>query len=297
MHPILFKIGPFVLYSFSFLVALGLLLGCFVVWKYGREEHSEEKLFDTVLVTFIFSIIASRISYVVIHFDFFGLNVLKWILFSHYPGFSFWGGFIGAVFALVVLTRKKDIFRKFIDIFSLAVSLVMIFGNLGCFFGGCIIGKPANLPWSVTFPGYEYTRHPLSLYLFLTDIFIIFFVFKIFFYLKEKRRDLFKEEPGLTGIFYLSLYFVVRGAAEFYREKSFNISNIPILGLVFIFFGLAGLVWFYKKIGRSFKRDFKTIFSKIYDKILTLKKKKNTIFLLNDSIDIEKETKNGQQNS
>jgi len=103
MHPIIFKAGPLILYSFNLFLAVGLFLGCFIVWKFGRDEHSEDKLFDSVLISFILALAISRIFYIFANFNFFGLDILKWVLFSHYPGFSFWGGFVGIFAGLVSL--------------------------------------------------------------------------------------------------------------------------------------------------------------------------------------------------
>lgn len=165
MHPIIFKAGPIILYSFSLFLAIGLFLGSFVIWKLGREEHSEDKLFDCVLTSFISALLISRFFYIFSHFDFFGFDVLKWILFSHYPGFSFWGGFWGLFAGLIIFTRSKVLFRKFVDLFVLGISLMMIFGDIGSYLGGSLVGSVAHLPWAVIVPGFESTRHPLQVYL------------------------------------------------------------------------------------------------------------------------------------
>lgn len=241
MHPVIFKIGPFILYSFSLLLAIGLVMGSFVVWRLGREEQSEEKLFDTILISFILTLLTSRFFYIFSHFDFFSFDVLKWILFLHYPGFSFWGGFMGAVLGLIISTRSRLLLLKYVDLFSLGFALAVIFGDLGCFLGGCVVGSPARLPWAIVVPGFEFSRHPLSFYLFLADFVVLVLIFKIYYY--------FKGQSGLTGLFYLSLFFIVRGLAEFYKDgRSFMGHGLIVLGFL-------GAVVFYKKIGRSFKDD------------------------------------------
>jgi prolipoprotein diacylglyceryltransferase len=305
MHPIIFKAGPLILYSFSLFLAIGLFLGSFVVWRYGREEQSEDKLFDSILVSFVFALVFSRLVYIFSHFSFFQLDVLKWMLFFHYPGFSFWGGFFGLILGVVFFTRSKIILRKFADLFSLGISLAIVFGDLGCYLGGCIVGTTARLPWAVAVPGFESLRHPLPLYLLLVDLLVSFLVFKSYTYLKDNRKDLSEARNGLTALFYLSLFFLMRGGAEFYKEKAVIVRGVSVVGVFLCISGFLGIVIFYIKIGRSIRADvrailvkIRTILLKIYGKIKSVKKRENTIFLLNDSLTEEKkESFNGQQNS
>jgi len=169
---------------------------------------------------------------------------------------------------------------------------------MGCYLGGCIVGDPAKLPWAVLVPGYEFTRHPLPIYLLLADIIVLFLVFKAYNYLKDERKDLSDARNGLTALFYLSSFFILRGISEFYKDKPIYFRGVPFVGIFISILGLLGLLIFYKKIGRNFKADFKSIFSKIYVKINSIKKKENTIFLLNDSLTIEKkENLDGRPNS
>lgn len=305
MHPIIFKAGPLILYSFSLFLAVGLFLGSFVVWKFGREDHSEDKLFDSVLISFVSSLAISRLFYIFSHFDFFRFDVLKWILFSHYPGFSFWGGFVGIFIGLAIFIRSKILFKKFIDLFVLSISLILVFGDIGCYLGGCVVGGVAKLPWAVIVPGFESTRHPLPIYMLIADVMVFLMVFKIYYYLKEKRKDLSDSRHGLVALFYLSMFFLLRGTSEFYKDKTFYFREIPVAGILIVVLGFLGLLIYYKKIGRSFKADlrfvlvsFKSLILKIYGKISSIKKKESTIFLLNDSLTIEKkENPNGEPNS
>lgn len=297
MHPIVFKIGPLILYSFSLFLAIGLVLGSFIVWKHGKGTESEEKLFDSILVSFIFALLFSRIFYIGSHFDYFSLDILKWILFLHYSGFSFWGGFFGAFVGLIFSVRSKHLFNRFFDLFSLGLTFTIIFGDLGCFLGGCVVGKPASLPWAMAVADFEFMRHPLPLYLFLGDLVILILVFKTYHYFKEVRGGFLTDKPGLIGLVYLSLFFITRGLSEFYKEGAIHINDIPILGILLFLLGLLGLIIFYKKIGRSFKGDFRALFLKIYARILILKNKKGTLYLLNDSINFERNSRDGQKNS
>lgn len=309
MHPIIFKAGPLIIYSFSFFLALGLFFACFVVWKYGRDEHSEEKLFDSILFSFITSLFFARIVFTLSHFDFFGLDLLKWLLFFHYPGFSLWGGFLGLSIGLMLVTRSKALLLKFADLFSLGISFALIFGDLGCQLGGCTVGRAATLPWAIAMPGFLYTRHPLAIYFMVLDFLVMLIVIKTFFYLRERRKDLSDLRNGMTMLLYLSLFSIVRGVGEYYKELSLVVNKVHVVGVVLIFFGTVGMIIFYRKLGRSVKVDIRiflskakhmlvslatfvrSIFPRIYGKIVGVRKKESSIFLLNDSLVEEKLSK------
>lgn len=71
-------------------------------------------------------------------------------------GLVFYGGLIGATFAVWWYCRKHQIpFLRSADIIAPTVALGQAFGRLGCFSAGCCWGHPAgtHLPWAVRFPG------------------------------------------------------------------------------------------------------------------------------------------------
>jgi phosphatidylglycerol:prolipoprotein diacylglycerol transferase len=84
-------------------------------------------------------------------------------------GFVFYGGLIGAAFAVWWFCRERKIdFLRFADVIAPTVALGQAFGRLGCFAAGCCWGKPAtmHLPWAVRFPGasraLDLLGHPTS---------------------------------------------------------------------------------------------------------------------------------------
>jgi phosphatidylglycerol:prolipoprotein diacylglycerol transferase len=71
-------------------------------------------------------------------------------------GLVFYGGLIGATFAVWWFCRKRQLpFLRLADIIAPTVALGQAFGRLGCFSAGCCWGHAAgtHLPWAVRFPG------------------------------------------------------------------------------------------------------------------------------------------------
>jgi phosphatidylglycerol:prolipoprotein diacylglycerol transferase len=71
-------------------------------------------------------------------------------------GLTFYGGFIAAVGgAWWLFKRDRFPFWKGIDMGGMMVPIGLGFGRLGCFLAGCCFGKPAELPWAVSFPPFS----------------------------------------------------------------------------------------------------------------------------------------------
>src|SRR5438552_13186037 len=107
MFPTLFSIGKFGISSFGVFLAFGFILGVFLIWRLARAwDLDEEKILDLTLLTFFGGLIGARIYFVLSHLSFFGLNPLKILLFQKYPGFSFWGAFLGGWLSLFYFAKK-----------------------------------------------------------------------------------------------------------------------------------------------------------------------------------------------
>jgi phosphatidylglycerol:prolipoprotein diacylglycerol transferase len=157
-------------------------------------------------------------------------------------GGVYYGGFLGGLFAVVLLVRLYKLpFWKVSDAFAPGLALGQAFGRQGCFSAGCCWGKPTTLPWGVHFTeaGNAYTGVPLkvnqlqdpaqqsfwaeklggsdaSLHLHPTQLyesFIMLAVFGLLFYLhRHKKFD------GQVFIAYGIIYSIVRFSIEFIRD-------------------------------------------------------------------------------
>jgi len=72
MHPVLFKIGPFTVYTYGFFVFLGILAG----WLFSLKEAihynlPKDTISDLIFWTIVWGFIFSRLGYIVTHWDYF----------------------------------------------------------------------------------------------------------------------------------------------------------------------------------------------------------------------------------
>ena len=84
----------------------------------------------------------------------------KW-RFTGYSGFSFHGGFIGALIGTIIYSKRHKLeWLAMADITVIAVPLGYTFGRLGNFFNGELWGKVTALPFGIIFPNAD--RFPVS---------------------------------------------------------------------------------------------------------------------------------------
>src|ERR1051325_5573114 len=110
MFPILFKIGPLSLHTYGLMVALGFLGGYYLVRQRFELHGIPLAIFDQfIFVLMVSAILGARLFYLGV--DWFAS--LKQDPFSFFRiwegGLVFYGGFIGALLALVIYTRVKEL--------------------------------------------------------------------------------------------------------------------------------------------------------------------------------------------
>lgn len=271
MHPVLFSLGPVTIYSFGVFAFIAFIAASFVVWKRGLESHfSEEDVFDTLVVATFLGILGARALYIVLHFDRFGFNFLRFIAFVKVPGFSFLGGAAAGVLALWLMAERKrwDFFAAS-DVAVTGLSLAQAIGYLGAFFAGFAVGRESSV-LGVKFVGYDNPRLPVQI-LWSIGLFLIFY----FLYRVEERYRTFDwyrgkrsaAQDGFLTFSYLIFYGLLLFLLSFFIDVSLYLAGIPIeyfTALVFLISGIVGLYW---RSGRRLKNDLELIWESINEGI------------------------------
>lgn len=229
MHPVLFQIGPLTLHTYGVFVALGFIIGILLALHQGKKEgFPKEKILDIGFYTLLSAIIGSRLFYVLVEYKYFIKNPVH--IFKIWEGgLVFFGGLIAVLFVLLIYFKKNALpVWKTLDLFSPSLALGHAIGRLGCFSAGCCHGKPANLPWSVTFTNPDSLAiigvpvHPTQLYetLSLSISFVILILIRKY-----------KHFNGQIFWTYALLYSVIRFTIEFFRgdeARGFIYKNLSI---------------------------------------------------------------------
>jgi phosphatidylglycerol:prolipoprotein diacylglycerol transferase len=168
MFPELFKI-PHTNFSFNtygFLLAVAFVAGLFLMARLAtRDGLNRQKVIDLGLWVLAASLIGSKALMVITEWDAYYRENPWQILSLDFlrSGGVYYGGFIGAVIASVIVMRYYKLpWWRTADAFAPGVILGQAIGRLGCFSAGCCWGKPTAGWYGVHFSekGHEITGVP-----------------------------------------------------------------------------------------------------------------------------------------
>jgi phosphatidylglycerol:prolipoprotein diacylglycerol transferase len=169
MFPELFKI-PYTGFSFNtygFLLAAAFVAGLLLMARLAaRDSLDKQKVFDLGLWVLAASLIGSKALMVMAEWDSVYRNNLSQIFTLDFfrSGGVYYGGFIGAVIASVIVMRYYKLpWWRTADAFAPGIILGQAIGRLGCFAAGCCWGKPTAGWFGVHFTekGHDITGVPI----------------------------------------------------------------------------------------------------------------------------------------
>ncbi|HQT90721.1 MAG TPA: prolipoprotein diacylglyceryl transferase [Candidatus Kryptobacter bacterium] len=265
--PVLFKLGPFSVYSYGLMMGIGFLAANYVAIKeFERKGLGASFANEVTILAVIFGIAGSKILSLIENWGDF-LRDPVGMAFSP-GGLTWYGGFVlAAVMILWAAHRKGFKFAKVAD--GLAPALMLGYGvaRLGCHFSGDgDYGMPTKLPWGVNysngivppsiafrdfphiedkFPGgivpNNTLLHPTPIYEFIAGVIIFYILWKM-------RRNV--KQDGKLFMIYLVLAGSERLLVEFIRLNPrllFGLSEAQLFAVVLIIIGIGGLVYFNRK--------------------------------------------------
>ncbi|MEI8350014.1 MAG: prolipoprotein diacylglyceryl transferase [Candidatus Omnitrophota bacterium] len=243
MYPVLLKIGSITIYTYGFLVFIGVLCGYVVCMREAQRQQINRQVFSDIFFWTVFiGFIGARFSYLVIEYKSFFEDPLG-LLFNR-GGFVFYGGVLSGFLAAFLLTKKYRIpFLSFLDIMAVGIPLGHAFGRLGCFSYGCCYGRATGSSWGVVFPldspaGYHYPTMKL-IPAQLIEAFFLLAVFAILLIFRKRKRF-----NGQLFLIYLISYGFLRFIVEFFRGdlrgELFSLSTSQIIAIILL---LCSFVW------------------------------------------------------
>lgn len=247
MFPELFRIPglDFPINTYGLLMAISFITGFFVMSRLAARDGLEKnKVYDLGLWVLVASLVGSKLLMVVVEWDSY---------YREHPGqiFTldffrsagvFYGGFIGAVIASVIVMRIYKLpWWRTADAFAPGIAIGQMIGRLGCFSAGCCWGKPTTAWCGVHFSdkGHDVTGVPTmvdhltndaqrdtwvqilgngsaALHLHPTQLYeaaAMLVIFGILMWLSYRRRF-----AGQIVLMYAFLYAVARFIIEFWRD-------------------------------------------------------------------------------
>ena len=239
MHPIIFKFGPFTIYSYGLMVAIGFILAAWLGKKNAvlrrntigkstltdieeskRPLPTSNQLLDFFIYVLVSGIIGARLFYVLLNINKYTRNPLEILMINH-GGLVLYGGVIfGVIVGVWFLNKRKLAVFRTLDIIIPYVALGQSIGRIGCLLNGCCYGRPTNLPIGIYFYGSQERIHPTQIYSSL----VMLVIFLIIRFLQGRRL--------INGQIFL-LYFILYSFSRFFIEFLRGDNPSIFIGLTF----------------------------------------------------------------
>jgi phosphatidylglycerol:prolipoprotein diacylglycerol transferase len=221
INPVLLRLGPFEIRYYGIIYVLGFVIAYFFINYLARERElklSKDDVMDLLFYLIIGTILGARLFEIFVYnLEYYMTNPFEIIAIWH-GGLSFHGGLIGAVIALSIYCRKKDLkFYDLADICVVPLAFALFLGRIGNFINGELVGRVTNVRWCVKFQNYSGCRHPSQLYESAKNLFMFFVLWNI----KGK-----KLKKGVMFWSFVLMYSVLRFFIEFFREPDSQIGFI-----------------------------------------------------------------------
>lgn len=207
MFPVLFQIGPIIIYSLWLFVGIAFILGVSIFSYLAKKKRLNLNfIYKYTFQIFIFGLLGSRIFHVIWNYpayirtnqvefaaevsemlrQLFTFDTLFNVIAIWDKGLSLFGALIGIILTIVIYSLKeKEQTLKWLDILTISIIAGIAIGHLGAFLDGVNYGNPTNLPWGITFdnPSIKYAIdiHPVQIYAFIYSAAIaitLFFIYK-----------------------------------------------------------------------------------------------------------------------
>lgn len=219
MYPILVKLGPLTIHTYGFMMAVGVALGLWFIYRQAKKAGLDaNRIMDAAFYTIIVSLLGAKLILFLSNISYY-VSFPRELFSLARSGGVFQGGlFFGTVFALWYFHRKKIPTWATADLIAPALAMGHGFGRIGCFSAGCCYGTECAAPWAVVFHNkyaagltgvhLDTPMHPVQLYEAVLN-FINFGV--LFLILKKKKFD------GQVFALYILNYSVIRFFTEYFR--------------------------------------------------------------------------------
>lgn len=197
---------------------LGLAL-CFAIiflpYTFKKVGLAFDKRIMALISIIIFALLFARGVYFILYPQ--QLNSLKQLFEFKAHNFTLYGGILGALLTVLILSKLWDFsLLKWMDHTIIVVSGSLLLSRIGCLLNGCCFGKVTKMPW-----GIPMTKDSLAYYA----------------YIQENPLSLFGKLPKIhyTQLYEIIVILVAIGVALMIRNK--NAYN-RVDGLPAIAFGI-----------------------------------------------------------
>lgn len=234
MLPILLDLKYIKIYTYGIFLVLAFFWGSFFLWKNVQlTSHKEEDVFDGLFISLISGLFFGRLIYVMLNFNKFGFDFIKFILVNGYPGISFYGGIAGAFLGFLLFVKSKKIrFMEAVDYTISPLFVALGLAKIGSFFSGSEVGTRTKFFLAVKYANYDGLRHLTPFYEGILFLIGSYFAYKFLF---EVRRQ--KYNQGSVFLFfwwYTSLVLFLFSPLKVNQTYLFGFNFTTLISLIIL---------------------------------------------------------------
>lgn len=254
MHPLLIKIGPFPIYTYGFMIAMGFLGGTLLNRSLAKRCGLDtNQILDLTFWGMMVGLIGARALFVITRLPYFLQDPLA-VFRVWEGGLVFWGAPIAVVlWGIWYLKRHRMPFWKTADVVVHGLVVGHILGRFGCVGAGCCYGKPTGTDFGIKLHSNLVDAHlrgvplhPVQLYEAGALAVLLVGMLAVF------RRKVFDGQVFLT---YFIAYPIIRSIVEIYRGDLIRgfvidglLSTSQFISLVIFLVATTALVWRLKAV-------------------------------------------------
>ncbi len=234
----LLKIGPFTVYGYGLMIALGVVAAYMAAEYRAKKKNMPYEIIPSLTIwCLVGGILGAKLLYFITQIKEIIADPKLLLVVS--DGFVVYGGIIGGILTGYLFTKRNHLnFLQFFDLVMPSIALAQGFGRLGCFLAGCCYGRETTSPFGIVFKHSEYA--PNGIHLVPTQLISSGLNFLNFFVLILLAKRV-KSDGKIAG-FYLVFYSIGRFVLEFFRgdlERG-NIGSLSTSQFISIFLFIIG---------------------------------------------------------
>lgn len=240
----LFTIGPFTVYGYGLMIAIGAFAAYLVSeFRAKRLGLKHELIFALFWWCLGGGILGAKLLYILTQLK--EIAADPSILLNVSEGFVVYGGIIGGILGGYIFCRIKKLeFLKYFDLVMPSIALAQAFGRVGCTFAGCCYGNDTESFFHIIF--HESKFAPNDVALIPTQPLssgLNFLHFAVLVFLSKRV----KADGQIAG-FYLIFYSAGRFILEFFRGDLVRghigvLSTSQFISIFLFLFGIALVIF------------------------------------------------------
>lgn len=240
----LLTIGPFTIYGYGLMIAIG-VIAAYLLGEYRAKKNNldPDRILSFVLWVVAGGLVGAKLLYILTQLPEIIANPA--ILLDIADGFVIYGGIIGGIItAKIYCSVRKMPFFQYFDLMMPSVALAQAFGRIGCFLAGCCYGKETDSIFGIVFHESAYAPNGVKLIptqLIFSGLNLLHFLILLWF---SKRK---KGDGQVVGL-YLTLYSIGRFLLEYLRGDLVRgsvgtLSTSQFISIFIVIVGIAMMVW------------------------------------------------------